>query len=65
MTEEQLHADVVAELFWGPGGRQRGRLPHPRFASSPASAAVHALAGAHASTAGAQSSEVGKGTLSC
>jgi hypothetical protein len=35
MTEEQLHADVVAELFWGPEGRQRGRLPHPRFASSP------------------------------
>ena len=24
MTEEQLHADVVAELFWGPEGRQRG-----------------------------------------
>jgi hypothetical protein len=35
MTEEQLHADVVAELFWGPEGRQRARLPHHRFASSP------------------------------
>jgi hypothetical protein len=29
MAEEQLHADVVADLFWGPEGRRRGRLPHP------------------------------------
>jgi hypothetical protein len=27
MTGEQPHADVVAELFWGPEGRQRGRPP--------------------------------------
>jgi hypothetical protein len=35
MIEEQLHTDVVAELFWGPEGRQRGKSRHPRFASSP------------------------------
>jgi hypothetical protein len=33
MTEEQLHAGVVAELLWRSEGWQLGRLPHPRFAS--------------------------------